>query len=224
MDTPGPGPHWTNRAASECESQAPHHCHRHFHPLHPPPSIHSPILKTIVSSLLAMSLKQTLKTGDLGPKALAASEICVTLMCTVCVSCAVAVSYPSVLFPGIQGWNTESREASLHPHLYPQAHHSVSLLQGLVSNLTLDSEILTNWEIFPLDMEDAVRSHLGTWDGRDSGYHIKARAQSPPTYILPTFYVGNFTIPSGISDLPQDTFIQFPGWTKVCVFMESICV
>ena len=93
------------------------------------------------------------------------------------------------------------------------AHLSV-ILQGLVSNLTLDSEILTNWEIFPLDMEDAVRSHLGTWDGRDSGYHIKARAQSPPTYILPTFYVGNFTIPSGISDLPQDTFIQFPGWTK----------
>ncbi|OWK02484.1 GLB1, partial [Cervus elaphus hippelaphus] len=91
---------------------------------------------------------------------------------------------------------------------------SINDFKGLVSNLTLDSEILTDWEIFPLDMEDAVRSHLGTWDGRDSGYHTKARAHSPPTYALPTFYVGNFTIPSGISDLPQDTFIQFPGWTK----------
>lgn len=73
-------------------------------------------------------------------------------------------------------------------------------------------------------MEDAVRSHLGTWGGRDRGYHNKARAHSPPTYALPTFYVGNFTIPSGIADLPQDTFIQFPGWTKVSVFMESICI
>lgn len=52
-------------------------------PLHSPPtSIHSPILKTIISSLLAMSLNQTLKTGDLGSKALASSQICVTLMYT----------------------------------------------------------------------------------------------------------------------------------------------
>nr|XP_020744208.1 beta-galactosidase isoform X1 [Odocoileus virginianus texanus] len=98
---------------------------------------------------------------------------------------------------------------------------SINDFKGLVSNLTLDSEILTDWEIFPLDMEDAVRSHLGTWDGRDSGYHIKARAHSPPTYALPTFYVGNFTIPSGISDLPQDTFIQFPGWTKGQVWING---
>ena len=31
-------------------------------------------------------------------------------------ACTVCVSYPSLLFPGIQGWNTESLEASLHPH------------------------------------------------------------------------------------------------------------
>ena len=90
MDTPSPCPHWTNRATSECESQAPHHCHRPFYPFTvgqvflctPSTSIHSPILKTIISSLLAMSLNQTLKTADLGPKALASSEICVNLMYT----------------------------------------------------------------------------------------------------------------------------------------------
>lgn len=84
MDTASPCLHWTNRATSEYASQAPHHCHRLFCPfnsgqsvpLHSPPtSIHSPILETIISSVLATSLNQTLKTGDLRSKALASSQI-----------------------------------------------------------------------------------------------------------------------------------------------------
>uniref|UniRef100_A0A2I3HFY4 Galactosidase beta 1 n=1 Tax=Nomascus leucogenys TaxID=61853 RepID=A0A2I3HFY4_NOMLE len=93
--------------------------------------------------------------------------------------------------------------------------------KGLVSNLTLSSNILTDWMIFPLDTEDAVRSHLGRWGHRDSGHHDEAWAHSSSNYTLPSFYVGNFSIPSGIPDLPQDTFIQFPGWTKGQVWING---
>lgn len=94
-------------------------------------------------------------------------------------------------------------------------------MQGLTSNLTLNSSILTNWMIFPLDTETGVY-HLGDWRGNDSRCHDKAYAHSSSNYTLPAFYVGNFSIPSEIPDLPQDTFIKFPGWTKVRVFKESV--
>ncbi|EAW64444.1 galactosidase, beta 1, isoform CRA_c [Homo sapiens] len=93
--------------------------------------------------------------------------------------------------------------------------------KGLVSNLTLSSNILTDWTIFPLDTEDAVRSHLGGWGHRDSGHHDEAWAHNSSNYTLPAFYMGNFSIPSGIPDLPQDTFIQFPGWTKGQVWING---
>ncbi|XP_027625452.1 beta-galactosidase isoform X3 [Tupaia chinensis] len=93
--------------------------------------------------------------------------------------------------------------------------------KGLVSNLTLGTQILTDWAIFPLDTEDAVRSHLGGWAGHDSHHHDNPWAHSSSNYTLPAFYVGNFSIPSGIPDLPQDTFIQFPGWTKGQVWING---
>ncbi|KAK2494490.1 hypothetical protein MC885_000308 [Smutsia gigantea] len=99
--------------------------------------------------------------------------------------------------------------------------HYINDFKGLVSNLTLGGNILMNWMVFPLDTEDAVHSHLGGLDARDAGRHDPAPARSSSNYMLPAFYVGNFSIPSGIPDLPQDTFIQFPGWTKVCVFVDS---
>ncbi|XP_030886423.1 beta-galactosidase [Leptonychotes weddellii] len=93
--------------------------------------------------------------------------------------------------------------------------------KGLISNLTLGSNILTDWMIFPLDTEDAVRRHLGDWHGCNNGRHDKALAHSSSNYTLPAFYTGNFSIPSGIPDLPQDTFIQFPGWTKLMSFSNQ---
>ncbi|XP_047387747.1 beta-galactosidase [Sciurus carolinensis] len=93
--------------------------------------------------------------------------------------------------------------------------------KGLVSNLTLNSSILTNWTIFPLDTEDAVRSRLGAWGDQGAGCHNKDCADSSSNYTLPAFYVGNFSIPSGIPDLPQDTFIQFSGWTKGQVWING---
>lgn len=93
--------------------------------------------------------------------------------------------------------------------------------KGLVSNLTLGSKILTDWMIFPLDTEDAVRRPLQDWNGYNKRHHEKALAHTSSNYTLPAFYVGNFSIPSGIPDLPQDTFIQFPGWTKGQVWING---
>lgn len=86
--------------------------------------------------------------------------------------------------------------------------------------MTLNFSILTNWTIFPLDTEAAIHSHLGDWEAHGEGRHDGNLTFGSSNFTLPTFYVGNFSIPSGIPDLPQDTFILFPGWTKVCVFTE----
>ncbi|KAG8521611.1 Beta-galactosidase, partial [Galemys pyrenaicus] len=99
---------------------------------------------------------------------------------------------------------------------------AINDFKGLVSNLTLNSRILTNWTIFPLNTEDTVRSHLGALGDRLSGPHNKAHAKGSSNYTLPAFYSGNFSIPSEIPDLPQDTFLQFPGWTKLELTLFSV--
>ncbi|XP_076986010.1 beta-galactosidase isoform X2 [Tamandua tetradactyla] len=93
--------------------------------------------------------------------------------------------------------------------------------KGLVSNLTLGPDILTDWMIFPLKTEDAIHSHLQGRGGHGRGHHVETLARSSSNYTLPAFYVGNFSIPSGIPQLPQDTFIQFPGWTKGQVWING---
>ncbi|KAM5315590.1 beta-galactosidase isoform 2-T2 [Glossophaga mutica] len=98
--------------------------------------------------------------------------------------------------------------------------HFINDYKGLISNLTLNSNVLTDWMMFPLDTENAV-CHLGGWHGNDGSCPGKACAPSSSNYTVPAFYVGNFSIPSGIPDLPQDTFIQFPGWTKGQVWING---
>lgn len=99
--------------------------------------------------------------------------------------------------------------------------NSINDFKGLISNLTLGSSILTDWQIFPMDTEDAVRRYLGAWHGYGGKGHHEAHTHSPSEYTLPAFYVANFSIPSEIPDLPQDTFIQFPGWTKGQVWING---
>lgn len=93
--------------------------------------------------------------------------------------------------------------------------------KGLVANLTLNYSTLMDWTIFPLDTEEAVRNHLGGCDDRDSNLFLRSPAHHSSAYMLPTFYVGNFSIPTGIPDLPQDTFMLFPGWTKGQVWING---
>ncbi|XP_074844316.1 beta-galactosidase isoform X2 [Carettochelys insculpta] len=81
--------------------------------------------------------------------------------------------------------------------------------KGLVSNLSLGQVTLVDWKIYPLDIDSVVGRGLNS-----RGEESKTAASNPSRYAAPAFYIGRFSIPSGIPDLPQDTYIKFPGWTK----------
>ncbi|KFQ52449.1 Beta-galactosidase, partial [Nestor notabilis] len=88
--------------------------------------------------------------------------------------------------------------------------------KGLVSNLTLDQDILAEWEIYPLDIDGAVN--------RDINSHLdqpKRSVGDPLSYEAPTFYTGTLSVPEGIPDLPQDTYVKFPGWTKGQIWING---
>lgn len=64
--------------------------------------------------------------------------------------------------------------------------------------------------MYPLDIDGAVN--------RDINGHVdlpKRSVGNPLSYEAPTFYTGRLSIPGGIPDWPQDTYVKFPGWTKV---------
>uniref|UniRef100_A0A4W3J182 Galactosidase, beta 1 n=1 Tax=Callorhinchus milii TaxID=7868 RepID=A0A4W3J182_CALMI len=87
--------------------------------------------------------------------------------------------------------------------------------KGLVTNLTLASDILTDWTIFSLNIDEVVATgHLNKLQ----------RPQSPmytPATTVPSFYVGAFQIPSGIPYMPQDTYLKFQGWSKGQVWING---
>ncbi|GAA6109321.1 beta-galactosidase, partial [Tachysurus ichikawai] len=87
--------------------------------------------------------------------------------------------------------------------------------KGLVSNLTLGPETLRNWTVFSLSIDEVVKEGL-LWDMTSRQGEDHTHSDTPPTYYLslPTFYRGTLEIPDHIPDLPQDTYIQFPDWSK----------
>ncbi|KFV19171.1 Beta-galactosidase, partial [Tauraco erythrolophus] len=88
--------------------------------------------------------------------------------------------------------------------------------KGLVSNLTLDEEVLVEWEIYPLDIDGAVNRGINDHLDRP-----KRSVGNPLSYETPTFYTGRLSIPGGIPDLPQDTYVKFPGWTKGQIWING---
>ncbi|NXI54523.1 BGAL galactosidase, partial [Chloroceryle aenea] len=88
--------------------------------------------------------------------------------------------------------------------------------KGLVTNLTLDENILVEWEIYPLDIDGAVNYDINSHLERP-----KRSVGNPLNYEAPTFYTGTLSIPEGIPDLPQDTYIKFPGWTKGQIWING---
>ncbi|NP_001015958.1 beta-galactosidase precursor [Xenopus tropicalis] len=83
--------------------------------------------------------------------------------------------------------------------------------KGLLTNVTLNGELLVNWTMYPLDIDSAVNG------GLLSTIHIPYAS----AFSAPMFYKGSLIIPTGIPDLPQDTFIQFPGWTKGQIWING---
>ncbi|XP_043920855.1 beta-galactosidase-like [Protopterus annectens] len=87
--------------------------------------------------------------------------------------------------------------------------------KGLVTNLTLGEDLLTGWTMYPLRIDDAVGQ------GLKEKSHKSFLSSTSSTFSAPAFYIGSFDIPSGIPDLPQDTFINFPGWTKGQIWING---
>ncbi|XP_063145005.1 beta-galactosidase-1-like protein [Candoia aspera] len=77
--------------------------------------------------------------------------------------------------------------------------------KGLIYNVTLGSTILSDWLIYPLDIDSAV-AH-------------KWPPYVPPSHKTtgPTFYTGVFKTP-GIN---QDTYVKFPGWSKGQIWING---
>ncbi|NXI42276.1 BGAL galactosidase, partial [Galbula dea] len=88
--------------------------------------------------------------------------------------------------------------------------------KGLVSNVTLDEEVLVEWEIYPLDIDGAVNRDIDDYLDQP-----KSSDDNPLSYEAPTFYTGRLLIPEGIPDLPQDTYVKFPGWTKGQIWING---
>ncbi|KAI5610085.1 beta-galactosidase isoform X1 [Silurus asotus] len=94
--------------------------------------------------------------------------------------------------------------------------------KGLVTNLTLGADVLTNWTVFSLGIDEVVREGL-LWDTPSQQDSSPTHILSPPTSLsLPTFYGGTLKIPDQIPDLPQDTYIQFPGWSKGQLWINGV--
>ncbi|KAL6466600.1 hypothetical protein MHYP_G00244040 [Metynnis hypsauchen] len=89
--------------------------------------------------------------------------------------------------------------------------------KGLVSNLTLGADTLSNWTVYSLSIDEAVKKGI-FWDSSSP----RTPDTAPPTTLSPpAFYAGSFNIPDDIPDLPQDTYIQFPDWRKGQVWING---
>ncbi|XP_068606761.1 beta-galactosidase [Brachionichthys hirsutus] len=86
--------------------------------------------------------------------------------------------------------------------------------KGLVSNMTLGSDMLRGWTMYSLSIDEAIREGL-------LGEMTPTDESQPAALALPTFYQGSFIIPEGIPDLPQDTYINLPEWRKGHVWING---
>lgn len=85
--------------------------------------------------------------------------------------------------------------------------------KGILSNLILGRDVLTNWSIFPLDIDGAI---AGGWPQSET-----KNPQSPiknEPLLGPVFYLGNFQ-PNGLA---WDTFLKLHEWTKGQVWINGV--
>ena len=73
--------------------------------------------------------------------------------------------------------------------------------KGIVGNVTLNNTVLTNWMMYPLDLDPVVKEPL------------LAEFEDEVSTQIPSFYSG--TIPPTPDGTPRDTFLHLPGWFKV---------
>uniref|UniRef100_A0A8C0HC28 Galactosidase beta 1 like n=1 Tax=Chelonoidis abingdonii TaxID=106734 RepID=A0A8C0HC28_CHEAB len=78
---------------------------------------------------------------------------------------------------------------------------NASDFKGLLQNLSLDSALLSDWLIYPLDVDSAVTR----------GWPLPTpQAEGSRAGLGPALYTGAFQTPG----IAWDTFVKFPGWSK----------
>ncbi|NXS28661.1 BGAL galactosidase, partial [Pomatostomus ruficeps] len=85
---------------------------------------------------------------------------------------------------------------------------NTSDFKGLLGNLSLNSSPLSNWLIYPLDIDIAVQQ----------GWPLAALPKSSSGGREgPAFYTGTFEAPG----IAWDTFVKFPGWSKGLLWING---
>ncbi|XP_042282555.1 beta-galactosidase-1-like protein isoform X2 [Thunnus maccoyii] len=80
--------------------------------------------------------------------------------------------------------------------------------KGLLSNLILGKDILTNWKIYPLDIDGAI----------DGGWPQSSPAFEEEPSVGPTIYMGTLQP----NNLAWDTFLKLNEWTKGQVWINGV--
>ncbi|XP_057709409.1 beta-galactosidase-1-like protein isoform X1 [Corythoichthys intestinalis] len=82
--------------------------------------------------------------------------------------------------------------------------------KGLVGNLILGQDVLTNWKMYPLDIDGVVTA------GWPHIFNLHDRTNEPS--IGPALYMGTLQ-PSGVA---WDTFLKLNDWTKGQVWINGV--
>ncbi|XP_038576307.1 beta-galactosidase-1-like protein isoform X2 [Micropterus salmoides] len=89
----------------------------------------------------------------------------------------------------------------------------VSVNGGLLSNLILGKDVLTDWKIYPLDIDGAI---AGGWPHSNSKKSSPSPQKEP--LVGPVFYMGTLE-PNGLA---WDTFLKLNEWTKGQVWINGM--
>ncbi|KAK6165619.1 hypothetical protein SNE40_022514 [Patella caerulea] len=88
-------------------------------------------------------------------------------------------------------------------------------VKGLTENITLDGEILTGWNIYPISLENINSSIISTRQG--SGPKLNNGL------LTPSIYMGKVPIPTSDPE-PKDTFLDMRPWVKGQAFVNGFNV
>ncbi|XP_062313396.1 beta-galactosidase-1-like protein isoform X1 [Osmerus eperlanus] len=85
--------------------------------------------------------------------------------------------------------------------------------KGLLNNLILGRDVLTDWEIYPLNIDEVI---AGGWP--PAGQHRPHTGPKTESLVGPVFYSGTLQ-PNGLS---WDTFLKLNEWTKGQVWINGV--
>ncbi|XP_072300484.1 beta-galactosidase-1-like protein isoform X2 [Eucyclogobius newberryi] len=85
--------------------------------------------------------------------------------------------------------------------------------KGILNNLILGQDVLTDWNIYPLDIDGAIARGWPHSNSLKPKSHIKK-----DELVGPTFYMGTFP-PNGLN---WDTFLKLHEWTKGQVWINGV--